>query len=147
MSREKKSFDNYVVYFREGKLNDACIAKEMGVSRVNVGKMRRKWEEIKDDPEYINGAAKLTICEDTLNNILFHASQSRAQARDLKSQFSMAKSMLGLEFINSFSRYLELELKLDELKRDLELRKMSLCYKTMLKLKATDTDVRSKLQI
>ncbi|UPA15206.1 DUF603 domain-containing protein [Borrelia turicatae] len=188
MSRVKKSFDDYVVYFREGKLNDACIAKELGVSRVNVGKMRRKWEEIKDDPEYINGAAKLTICEDTLNNILFHASQSTAQARDLKSQFSMAKSMLGLEFINSFSRYLELELKthnykieelesqisnlykktlskkvahseeesreleelklkLDELKRDLELKKMSLYYKTMLKLKATDTDVRSKLQI
>ncbi|AHH04392.1 Hypothetical protein BHY_1442, partial (plasmid) [Borrelia nietonii YOR] len=44
MRRVKKSFDDYVVYFKEGRLNDAQIAKEMGVSRVNVGKMRRKWE-------------------------------------------------------------------------------------------------------
>ncbi|UPA09691.1 DUF603 domain-containing protein (plasmid) [Borrelia nietonii YOR] len=185
MRRAKKSFDDYVVYFKEGRLNDAQIAKEMGVSRVNVGKMRRKWEEVKDDHEYVKETAKLTIREDTLTNILLHASQSTAQARDLKSQFSMARSMLGIEFINSFSRYLELELKahnheieileskiisldnkirdnnlshsdeeskrleelklkLDELKRERELKKMSLYYKTMLKLKATDVDVRSK---
>ncbi|WP_367613221.1 DUF603 domain-containing protein (plasmid) [Borrelia hermsii] len=50
MRRAKKSFDDYVVYFKEGRLNDAQIAKELGVSRVNVGKMRRKWEEVKDDP-------------------------------------------------------------------------------------------------
>ncbi|AHH11573.1 DUF603 domain-containing protein [Borrelia coriaceae] len=53
----------------------------------------------------------LLIHEDTLTNILLHASQSNAQARDLKSQFSMARSLLGIEFINSFSRYVELELK------------------------------------
>ncbi|UPA11142.1 DUF603 domain-containing protein (plasmid) [Borrelia parkeri] len=41
MSRVKKSLDDYVVYFREGKLNDASIAKELGVSRVNVGPVMR----------------------------------------------------------------------------------------------------------
>ncbi|AHH04460.1 Hypothetical protein BHY_1510 (plasmid) [Borrelia nietonii YOR] len=111
MSRVKKSFDDYIVYFKEGKLNDVSIAKEMRVSRANVGKMRRRWEEIKDAPEYITGAVKLTIREDTLKNIYFKHCKV-GQARDLKSQFSMARSMLGLEFINLFSRYLELELKL-----------------------------------
>ncbi|AHH05867.1 DUF603 domain-containing protein (plasmid) [Borrelia miyamotoi] len=42
MIRIKKTFDDYMVYFKEGRLNDAEIAKEMNVSRVNVGKMRRK---------------------------------------------------------------------------------------------------------
>ncbi|WP_281506693.1 DUF603 domain-containing protein [Borrelia parkeri] len=77
MSRVKKSFDDYIVYFKEGKLNDVSIAKEMGVSRVNVGKMRLRWEEIKDAPEYITGAVKLTIREDTFKNILLQALQSR----------------------------------------------------------------------
>ncbi|UPA14352.1 DUF603 domain-containing protein [Borrelia turicatae] len=70
MSRVKKSFDDYIVYFREGKLNDASIAKEMGVSRANVGKMRRRWEEIKDNPEYMTGTSKLTICGDTFNAMI-----------------------------------------------------------------------------
>ncbi|AHH11416.1 Hypothetical protein BCO_0010701 (plasmid) [Borrelia coriaceae ATCC 43381] len=110
MSRIKKSFDDYVVYFKEGKLNDTNIAKEMGVSKANVSKMRHKWEAVKDNSEYVRDN-KLTIHEDTLTNILLHASQSNAQARDLKSQFSIARSLLGIEFINSFSRYVELELK------------------------------------
>ncbi|QFP42716.1 DUF603 domain-containing protein, partial (plasmid) [Borrelia miyamotoi] len=46
MSRIKKTYDYYVAYFKEGRLNDAQIAKELGVSRVNVGKMRRKWESL-----------------------------------------------------------------------------------------------------
>ncbi|AHH05767.1 Hypothetical protein BOM_1224 (plasmid) [Borrelia miyamotoi FR64b] len=34
----------------------------MGISRVNVGKMRRKWESLKDDPHYyITNTSKLTI--------------------------------------------------------------------------------------
>ncbi|ETZ17482.1 hypothetical protein BDCR2A_01581 [Borrelia duttonii CR2A] len=32
MNKVKKSFDDYIVYFNEGKLNDAQISKEMGVS-------------------------------------------------------------------------------------------------------------------
>ncbi|WP_434757284.1 DUF603 domain-containing protein (plasmid) [Borrelia puertoricensis] len=174
MNKIKKSLDDYVLYFREGRLNDTGIVKELGVSRINVGNMRCRWEEIKDDPEYINGTAKLTICEDSFKNILFHASQNTAQARDLKSQFSMAKSMLGLKthnykieelesqisnldkktlskkVVSSEEESLELEelkLRLDELKRERELKKISLYYRTMLKLKATDTDVRSRSKL
>ncbi|WP_051428606.1 DUF603 domain-containing protein [Borrelia coriaceae] len=54
MSRFKKSFDDYIVYFKEGKLNDANIAKEMDVSKANVSKMRHKWKGVKDNAEYVN---------------------------------------------------------------------------------------------
>ncbi|ANF34517.1 hypothetical protein A7978_05935 (plasmid) [Borrelia turicatae] len=110
MSRVKKSFDNYVVYFREGKLNDAGIAKELGVSRVNVGKMRRKWEEIKDDPEYINGATKLTIREDTFNNMLAQSFEVESEANRLKNQVEIEKNKIALRSLNSFNRYFQLEL-------------------------------------
>ncbi|UPA12546.1 DUF603 domain-containing protein [Borrelia venezuelensis] len=109
MSREKKSFDDYVVYFNEGKLNDTQIAKEMGVSRANVCKMRRKWET--REVNNMESPNKLTISEDTLTNILIRASESNAQASNIKSQFSIARNSLGIEFIDSFKRYLELELK------------------------------------
>ncbi|WP_215536822.1 DUF603 domain-containing protein, partial [Borreliella bavariensis] len=39
MKRVKRSFDDYVAYFREGALNDREIAVRLGVSRVNVWKM------------------------------------------------------------------------------------------------------------
>ncbi|UPA18748.1 DUF603 domain-containing protein [Borrelia puertoricensis] len=109
MCKEKKSFDDYVMYFNEGKLNDTGIARELGVSRANVCKMRRKWERREIDN--MESSNKLTISEDTLTNILIRASESNAQASNLKSQFNIAKSTLGLKFINSFNRYLKLELK------------------------------------
>ncbi|AHH07261.1 Hypothetical protein BCD_1443 (plasmid) [Borrelia crocidurae DOU] len=31
MNKVKKSFDDYIVYFNEGKLSDAQISKELGV--------------------------------------------------------------------------------------------------------------------
>ncbi|AHH05546.1 DUF603 domain-containing protein (plasmid) [Borrelia miyamotoi] len=67
MIRIKKTFDDYMVYFKEGRLNDAEIAKELGVSHVNVGKMRRKWASLKDDPNYITSASKLTIQTGSFN--------------------------------------------------------------------------------
>ncbi|QTL84311.1 DUF603 domain-containing protein [Borrelia miyamotoi] len=69
MSRLKKTYNDYIVYFKEGRLKDAEIAKELGVSRVNVGKMRRKWESLKDESNYVTSTSKLTISEDTFNNI------------------------------------------------------------------------------
>ncbi|MCD2412489.1 DUF603 domain-containing protein, partial [Borreliella burgdorferi] len=44
MKRAKRSFDDYVAYFREGLLDDREIADKLGVSRVNVWRMRKKWE-------------------------------------------------------------------------------------------------------
>ncbi|QBK63950.1 DUF603 domain-containing protein, partial (plasmid) [Borrelia miyamotoi] len=70
MNKLKKTYDDYVVYFKEGKLNDTEIAKELGVSRVNVGKMRRKWESLQNNPNYITSTSKLTISEDTFNHML-----------------------------------------------------------------------------
>ncbi|UPA17479.1 DUF603 domain-containing protein (plasmid) [Borrelia coriaceae] len=89
MSRFKKSFDDYIVYFKEGKLNDVSIAKEMGVSKANVSKMRHKWKGVKANSEYVRDNDKLTIHEVTLTNILLHATSSNAQIRYLKNQFGM----------------------------------------------------------
>ncbi|UPA18666.1 DUF603 domain-containing protein [Borrelia puertoricensis] len=176
MRREKKSFDDYVMYFNEGKLNDTGIAKELGVSRANVCKMRRKWKirEVNN----IGSTSKLTISEDTLTNVLIRASESNAEASNLKSQFKIAKSTLGIKFIDSFSRYLELELKpykdkieileeeiknlrkendneqlndkifkLDNVKREKEIQEMDLIYQVMVKLKATDFDSQIKFKL
>ncbi|MBB6032120.1 hypothetical protein HNR35_001123, partial [Borreliella spielmanii] len=35
MKKVKRSFDDYVAYFRQGSLNDKEIAARLGVSRVN----------------------------------------------------------------------------------------------------------------
>ncbi|WVN92543.1 DUF603 domain-containing protein (plasmid) [Borrelia turicatae] len=113
MSRIKKSLDDYVVYFREGMLNDARIAKELGVSRVNVGKMRRRWEALKDDPEYIAGAVKLTIREDTFNNMLARSFEVENEANRLKNQIEIEKNKIALRFLNSFNKYFQLKLQED----------------------------------
>ncbi|WP_210368862.1 DUF603 domain-containing protein, partial [Borreliella garinii] len=44
MKKVKRSFNDYVAYFREGSLSDNEIATRLGVSRVNVWRMRQKWE-------------------------------------------------------------------------------------------------------
>ncbi|AHH04396.1 Hypothetical protein BHY_1446 (plasmid) [Borrelia nietonii YOR] len=91
MGRVKKSFDDYIVYFREGRLNDVSIAKELGVSRVNAGKMRRKWEEVKGDPEYVKETAKFTIREDIFNNMLACSLKAEDEANRLKNQVEIEK--------------------------------------------------------
>ncbi|MCD2383925.1 DUF603 domain-containing protein, partial [Borreliella burgdorferi] len=44
MKRAKRSFDDYVAYFSKGSLSDGEIADKLGVSKVNVWRMRQKWE-------------------------------------------------------------------------------------------------------
>ncbi|WP_084543161.1 DUF603 domain-containing protein [Borrelia hispanica] len=109
MNKVKKSFDDYIVYFNEGKLSDAQISKEMGVSRANVCKMRRRWES--RESNNLEEHPKVTISEETLNNVLIRASEHSAQSSSIKSQLHMARNRLGLEFIDSFNNYLDLELK------------------------------------
>ncbi|AFI31890.1 DUF603 domain-containing protein [Borrelia crocidurae] len=67
MNKVKKSFDDYIVYFNEGKFNDAQISKEMGVSRANVFKMRRRWES--KESNNLEEHPKVTISEETLNTL------------------------------------------------------------------------------
>ncbi|SCW39610.1 Protein of unknown function, DUF603 [Borreliella japonica] len=44
MKKVKRSFYDYVAYFRERSLNDGEIAVKLGVPRVNVWRVRQKWE-------------------------------------------------------------------------------------------------------
>ncbi|WP_024655188.1 DUF603 domain-containing protein [Borrelia hispanica] len=111
MSKIKRGYEDYAMYFSEGQLSDTEIAKELGVSRANVCKMRQKWENIKDNPKEFFSESKVTICKTTLNSILDRVLETNAKARELKSQFSIAKSQLGLKFMRAFNNYLELELE------------------------------------
>ncbi|AFI32234.1 DUF603 domain-containing protein [Borrelia crocidurae] len=73
----------------------------MGVSCANVCKIRRRWEsrEINNLEEH----PKVTISEETLNNVLIRASEHNAQSSSIKSQLHIARNRLGLEFIVSFN--------------------------------------------
>ncbi|QFP42603.1 DUF603 domain-containing protein, partial (plasmid) [Borrelia miyamotoi] len=94
MSRLKKTYDDYVLYFKEDRLNDSQIAKELGVSRVNVGKMRRKWESLKCDPHYVTNTSKLIISEDTFNNMLARSLEVETHANRLKNQVEIEKNKI-----------------------------------------------------
>ncbi|WP_041177090.1 DUF603 domain-containing protein, partial [Borrelia crocidurae] len=98
MSRVKRAYEDYDMYFEEVRLNDAEIGKELCVSRANVCKMRQKWEIIKDNLQEFYSDNKVTICKTTLNSILDRVLENNAKARELKSKFSITKSQLGLKF-------------------------------------------------
>ncbi|MBW6187251.1 DUF603 domain-containing protein, partial [Pseudomonas aeruginosa] len=90
---------------------------ELGVSHVNVGKMRRKWESLKDDPHYyITNTSKLTISENTFNNMLARSFKIETQANRLKNQVEIEKNKIALTFLSSFNRYCQLELQDDDKK-------------------------------
>ncbi|AOW96136.1 DUF603 domain-containing protein [Borrelia miyamotoi] len=113
MSRLKKTYNDYIVYFKEGRLKDAEIAKELGVSRVNVGKMRRKWKSLKDESNYVTSTSKLTISEDTFNNMLARSLETETHANRLKNQVEIEKNNIALTFLSSFNKYCQLELQDD----------------------------------
>ncbi|QTL83973.1 DUF603 domain-containing protein [Borrelia miyamotoi] len=127
MSRIKKTYNDYIVYFKECRLNDAEIAKELGVSRVNVGKMRLKWEAHKNDSKYI-GISKLTISENTFNNTLARSLETETHANRLKNQVEIEKNNIALTFLSSFNRYCQLELQ-DDVKQADKLHNEILKYK------------------
>uniref|UniRef100_UPI0004653360 DUF603 domain-containing protein n=1 Tax=Borrelia persica TaxID=44448 RepID=UPI0004653360 len=68
MSKIKRGYEDYAMYFNEGRLSDSEIAKELGVSRANVCKMRQKWISIRDNPKEFGSNTKVTICEDTFKS-------------------------------------------------------------------------------
>ncbi len=107
MKRAKRSFDDYVAYFREGSLNDREIADKLGVSKVNVWRMRQKWES---GESVVNQDSRLTISEDTLEHLLSQTFKSEVNARKVRSELDLERANLELGFINAFKQYSSVEL-------------------------------------
>ncbi|WP_420025454.1 DUF603 domain-containing protein [Borreliella valaisiana] len=107
MKRVKRSFDDYVAYFREGSLNDIEIAARLGVSRVSVWRMRQKWESGETSA---NEASRLTISEDTFEHLVAQAFRSEVKAKKVKGELDLERSNLELGFIRAFKQYSSIEL-------------------------------------
>ncbi|APS99138.1 hypothetical protein Bmayo_06175 (plasmid) [Borreliella mayonii] len=103
----KRSFDDYVVYFREGSLDDSEIAAKLGVSRVNVWGMRQKWES---GESFVNEDSRLRISEDTFEHLLSQTFRSEVNARKVISELDLERANLELGFIHAFKRYSSVEL-------------------------------------
>ncbi|PRR45787.1 hypothetical protein CV662_06370, partial [Borreliella burgdorferi] len=107
MKRAKRSFDDYVAFFREGSLSDEEIAAKLGVSRVNVWRMRQKWES---GESVVNQDSRLSISEDTFEHLLSQTFRSEVNARKVRSELDLERANLELGFINAFKQYSSVEL-------------------------------------
>ncbi|MCD2401790.1 DUF603 domain-containing protein, partial [Borreliella bissettiae] len=83
MKKGKRSFDDYAAYFSEGSLSDVEIAKKLGVSKVNVWRMRQKWES---GGNFINEDSRVIISEDTFEHLLSQTFRSEVNARKVRSE-------------------------------------------------------------
>ncbi|WP_420025233.1 DUF603 domain-containing protein (plasmid) [Borreliella yangtzensis] len=118
MKRVKRSFDDYVAYFIEGTLNDIEIASKLGVSKVNVWRMRKKWES---GETVVNDNSRLTISEDTFEHLVAQTFKSEVKAKKVKGELDLERSNLELGFIRAFKQYSSIELasmlsKIDDLR-------------------------------
>ncbi len=118
LKRVKRSFDDYVAYFREGTLNDGEIAVRLGVSRVNVWRMRQKWESGEIS---VNEDSRVTISEDTFEHLVAQTFKSEVKAKKVKGELDLERSNLELGFIRAFKQYSSIELasmlsKIDDLR-------------------------------
>ncbi|WP_210380788.1 DUF603 domain-containing protein [Borreliella garinii] len=118
MKKVKRSFDDYVVYFREGSLSDKEIAARLGVSRVNVWRMRQKWES---GETFGNEDSRVTISEDTFEHLVAQTFRSEVKAKKVKGELDLERANLELGFIKAFKQYSSIELasmfsKIDDLK-------------------------------
>ncbi len=107
MKRAKRSFDDYAAYFSEGSLSDVEIAKKLGVSKVNVWRMRQKWES---GESVVNQDSRVTISEDTFEHLLSQTFRSEVNARKVRSELDLERANLELGFINAFKQYSSVEL-------------------------------------
>ncbi|WP_215538018.1 DUF603 domain-containing protein, partial [Borreliella bavariensis] len=107
MKKVKRSFDDYVAYFRQGSLSDGEIAARLGVSRVNVWRMREKWES---GETFIEENSRLIISEDTFEHLVAQTFKSEAKARHIKGELDLECSNLELGFIRAFKQYASIEL-------------------------------------
>ncbi|WP_420025759.1 DUF603 domain-containing protein (plasmid) [Borreliella yangtzensis] len=118
MKRVKRSYDDYVAYFIEGTLNDGEIAARLGVSKVNVWRMRRKWES---GETFVNENSRVTISEDTFEHLVAQTFRSEVKAKKVKGELDLERSNLELGFIRAFKQYSSIELasmlsKIDDLR-------------------------------
>ncbi|WP_418454922.1 DUF603 domain-containing protein (plasmid) [Borreliella spielmanii] len=118
MKKAKRSFDDYVAYFRQGSLNDKEIAARLGVSRVNVWRMRQKWES---GDSCVNDDSRVTISEDTFEHLVAQTFKSEVKAKKVKGELDLERSNLELGFIRAFKQYSAIELasmlsKIDDLR-------------------------------
>ncbi|OJH14096.1 hypothetical protein ER70_10700 (plasmid) [Borreliella bissettiae] len=118
----KRSFDDYVAYFREGLLDDREIATKLGVSRVNVWRMRQKWESGESS---VNDDSRLSISEDTFEHLLSQTFKSEVNARKVISELDLERANLELGFIRSFKQYFGVELvsirtKIENLRNEID---------------------------
>ncbi|XPC98025.1 DUF603 domain-containing protein (plasmid) [Borreliella japonica] len=107
MKKVKRSFDDYVAYFREGLLDDKEIAAKLGVSRVNVWRMRQKWESGETS---VGDNSRVTISEDAFEHLVAQTFKSEAKARKIKGELDLERSNLELGFIRAFKQYASIEL-------------------------------------
>ncbi|WP_419250445.1 DUF603 domain-containing protein, partial [Borreliella afzelii] len=107
MKKVKRSFDDYVAYFREGTLSDKEIATRLGVSRVNVWRMRQKWESGETS---VNEDFRVTISEDTFEHLVAQTFKSEVKAKKVKGELDLERSNLELGFIRAFKQYSSIEL-------------------------------------
>ncbi|MCD2398292.1 DUF603 domain-containing protein [Borreliella burgdorferi] len=107
MKKNKRSFDDYVAYFRNGALNDREIADKLGVSKVNVWRMRQKWESGAGSD---NNDSRVTIGEDTFEHLLSQTFKSEVKAKKSKGELDLERANLELGFIRAFKQYCSVEL-------------------------------------
>ncbi|WP_420025106.1 DUF603 domain-containing protein (plasmid) [Borreliella yangtzensis] len=107
MKRVKRSFDDYVAYFIEGTLYDGEIAAKLGVSKVNVWRMRQKWESRET---FVNENSRVTISEDTFEHLVAQTFRSEVKAKKVKGELDLERSNLELGFIRAFKQYSSIEL-------------------------------------
>ncbi|APS99104.1 hypothetical protein Bmayo_05460 (plasmid) [Borreliella mayonii] len=107
MKRAKRSFNDYVAYFREGLLSDKEIAAKLRVSKVNVWRMRQKW---KSGESFVNEDSRLTISEDIFEHLLSQAFKSEVNAKKVRSELALERANLELGFIRAFKQYSGVEL-------------------------------------
>ncbi|WP_210361163.1 DUF603 domain-containing protein [Borreliella garinii] len=122
MKKIKRSFDDYVAYFREGSLSDKEIAARLGVSRVNVWRMRQKWESGEIS---VNEDSRVTISEDAFEHLVAQTFKSEVKAKKVKGDLDLERSNLELGFIRAFKQYSSIELasilsKIDDLRCEIE---------------------------
>ncbi|WP_418905244.1 DUF603 domain-containing protein (plasmid) [Borreliella finlandensis] len=118
MKKVKRSFDDYVAYFREGALSDGEIAAKLGVSRVNVWRMRQKWESGETS---VNEDSRVTISEDTFEHLLSQTFKPEVNAKKVRIELDLERANLELGFIREFKQYSSFELasmlsKIDDLR-------------------------------
>ncbi len=118
MKKVKRSFNDYVAYFRQGSLSEKEIAARLEVSRVNVWRMRQKWER---GETFDNEDSRATISGNTFECLVAQTFKSEVKAKKVKGELNLERPNLELGFMRAFKQYSTIELasmlsKIDDLR-------------------------------